>query len=67
MRARPFWRAVLAVVIVTARDLTAEDRGRLNGGVERVIQKTTRDDMLQEMCIVLAKCIERRRQERTEA
>jgi signal transduction histidine kinase/DNA-binding response OmpR family regulator len=66
LRRAPAWRDI-PVVIVTARDLTAEDRGRLNGGVERVIQKTTRDDMLQEMCIVLAKCIERRRQERTEA
>ena len=27
------------VVVVTAKDLTQEDRRRLNGGVERVIQK----------------------------
>jgi CheY-like chemotaxis protein len=67
MRRSSAWRDI-PVVIVTARDLTAEDRGRLNGGVERIIQKTALDDMLQEMCHVLAKCIERRhRQEPAEA
>jgi signal transduction histidine kinase/CheY-like chemotaxis protein len=29
----------IPVVIVTAKDLSAEDRARLNGGVERIIQK----------------------------
>jgi CheY-like chemotaxis protein len=29
----------LAVIVITAKDLTAEDRQRLNGGVERIIQK----------------------------
>jgi signal transduction histidine kinase/CheY-like chemotaxis protein len=67
LRRSAAWRDI-PVVIVTARDLTAEDRGRLNGGVERIIQKTALDDMLQEMCHVLAKCIERRhRQEPAEA
>ena len=56
------WRDI-PVVIVTARDLTAEDRNRLNGGVERIIQKTNRDDMLREVRSVLASCVERSRNE----
>jgi len=51
----------IPVVVVTARDLTAEDRVRLNGGVEGIIQKTERDEMLQELRGTLAKCMERRR------
>jgi hypothetical protein len=46
---------------VTGRDLTAEDRNRLNGGVERIIQKTNRDDMLREVRSVLVSCVERSR------
>jgi len=38
MRQRTEWRDI-PVLVVTARDLTAEDRGRLNGSVERVLQK----------------------------
>jgi hypothetical protein len=49
------------VVVVTARDLTDSDRNRLNGGVERIIQKTDRDDMLREVRSVLIKCVERQR------
>ena len=62
MRRSPAWRDI-PVVIVTARDLTAEDRSRLNGGVERIIQKSRLDDMLEELCDVLARCIERQRGE----
>ena len=36
-------------------------RSRLNGGVERIIQKSDRDDMLREMRSALAKCVERQR------
>jgi signal transduction histidine kinase/DNA-binding response OmpR family regulator len=39
VRARPDWRDI-PVVVVTAKDLTEEDRDRLNGGVERIIQKS---------------------------
>jgi CheY-like chemotaxis protein len=49
------------VVVVTGKDLTAEDRDRLNGGVERIIQKTDRDEMLRQVHGVLVKCIERAR------
>jgi hypothetical protein len=31
--------ASIPVVVLTAKDLTAEDRERLNGRVERVLQK----------------------------
>ena len=47
--------------VVTAKDLTDADRSRLNGGVERIIQKTNRDDMLREVRSVLTKCVERQR------
>jgi CheY-like chemotaxis protein len=56
-------RRQIPVVIVTGRDLTAEDRNRLNGGVERIIHKTNRDDMLRELRSVLASCVERSRNE----
>ena len=40
---------------MTAKDLTEEDHRRLNGGVERVLQKDapTRDDMLREVSATL--------------
>jgi len=53
-------RRHIPVVVVTARDLTDEDRNRLNGGVERIIQKTNRDDMLREVRSVLASCVTRK-------
>jgi signal transduction histidine kinase/CheY-like chemotaxis protein/HAMP domain-containing protein len=60
MRRKVEWRDI-PVVVVTAKDLTDADRIRLNGGVERIIQKTNRDDMLREMRSALAKCVERQR------
>ena len=38
VRKREAWRAV-PVVVITAKDLTDEDRRRLNGGVERIVAK----------------------------
>jgi CheY-like chemotaxis protein len=38
LRARPEWRGI-PVVVVTAKDLTAEERQRLNGHVERILAK----------------------------
>jgi len=60
VRRRADWRDI-PVVVVTGRDLTEDDRIRLNGGVERIIQKTDRDAMLDELRGELAKCIEGRR------
>jgi adenylate cyclase len=63
MRCNSEWRNI-PVIVITARDLSAEDRARLNGGVERVIQKRGRDEMLGEVRDVLSRCVERRRGER---
>jgi len=60
MRRKIEWRDI-PVVVVTAKDLTDADRIRLNGGVERIIQKTDRDAMLREMRSALAKCVGRQR------
>ena len=38
LREKPEWRRI-PVVVLTARDLTAEDRRRLNGDVEKIVQK----------------------------
>ena len=59
---RAEWRDI-PVVVVTAKDLTEEDHRRLNGEVERVLQKDapTRDEMLREVSATLARCIERGR------
>ena len=40
LKAHELWRTI-PVVVITAKDLTAEDRGRLNGHVERVLEKGT--------------------------
>jgi signal transduction histidine kinase/CheY-like chemotaxis protein len=56
------WREI-PVLVLTAKDLTDEDRIRLNGGIERILQKRDRQDMLREVLDVLDRCIERRRDE----
>ena len=38
LRSRPEWRAI-PVVVLTAKDITAEDRRHLDGRADRVIQK----------------------------
>ena len=50
LRSRPDGRRV-PVVVITARDLTDEDRKRLNGQVERIVRKGTAslDDLLREI------------------
>jgi GAF domain-containing protein/DNA-binding response OmpR family regulator len=58
MRAQPDWQDI-PVVVITAKDLTKEDRDRLNGGVERIIQKSDRDQMLRQLSRELAKCVKR--------
>ena len=53
----------IPAVVVYAREsgLTAEDRARLNVGIERILQKRDRPDTLRDVCASLAKCIERGR------
>ena len=53
----------IPVLVVTAKDLTEDDRRRLNGGVERVILKRGLgpDELLRELQHALATSLERRR------
>ena len=58
------WRDI-PIVVITARDVTAEDRARLNGRVETIIQKGGRGNMLSQVRSELAKCVDRQARERT--
>ena len=58
LRDRADWQDI-PVVVMTAKDLTDEDRDRLNGGVERIIQKSDRDEMLRQLSRELTKCVKR--------
>jgi CheY-like chemotaxis protein len=62
MRRHEAWRTI-PIVVVTAKELTAEDRQRLNGYVERILQKGayTRDTLLTEVRDLVAACVARRR------
>ncbi len=58
IRRRPDAEAI-PVIVLTAKDLTVEDRVRLNGQVERVFQKgkATSEEILSEIEVCLRKCI----------
>ena len=58
LRGRPDWQDI-PVVVITAMDLTDEDRDRLNGCVEHIIQKSDRDEMLRQLTRELRNCIKR--------
>ena len=58
LRDRADWQDI-PVVVMTAKDLTDEDRDRLNGGVERIIQKSDRDEMLRQLTREISKCVKR--------
>ena len=62
MRSRAQWRDI-PVLVVTAKDLTAEERARLNGDVERVLQKGSSElnELLEEIGRVLPGSIARSR------
>ena len=57
MRARPEWEHI-PVIVITAKDLTTEDRARLAGNVEDVLEKTayTREQLLQHVRDAVASC-----------
>ena len=57
--------ASIPVVVLTAKDLTDDDRARLNGGVERIVQKGayTKDALLGEVRRLLDASIARRRED----
>ena len=50
MRQKPSWQSI-PVIVITAKDLTVEDRQRLNGYVQYIIRKGTRvrDELLEEL------------------
>jgi signal transduction histidine kinase/CheY-like chemotaxis protein len=54
------WRAI-PIIVVTAKDVSDEDRERLNGGVERILQKGayTREALLREVRDLVAACVAR--------
>ncbi len=52
------WRAI-PIVVVTAKELSAEDHERLNGGVARILQKgaSSRESLLVEVRELVAACL----------
>ncbi len=57
MRARSEWQHI-PVIVITAKDLTGEDRQRLNGMVEEVLEKNacTREELLERVHKAVASC-----------
>ena len=56
LRKRADWQDI-PVVVITAKDLTDDDRNRLNGGVERIIRKSDRDEMLRQLSREISRCL----------
>ena len=56
------WRAI-PIIVITAKDLTREDREQLNGYVQKILQKGThgRDELLAEVRELVATGVARRR------
>ena len=61
LREQPDWRTI-PVVVITAKDITSEDRLRLNGYVEKILQKGNydRDALLREVRDLVNECIAQR-------
>jgi signal transduction histidine kinase/DNA-binding response OmpR family regulator len=61
LRRHEAWRDI-PVVVLTAKDLTDDERRRLNGEVERIMQKGAydRDELLREVGRVVAACVAQR-------
>ena len=57
LRTRPEWQQI-PVIVITAKDLSADDRDRLAGNVEAVLEKNayTRDQLLQRVSEAVAAC-----------
>jgi PAS domain S-box-containing protein len=60
MRQHENWRTI-PIVVVTAKDLTKEDRLRLNGYVQEIIRKDAcpRDELLAEVSELVKSCLEK--------
>lgn len=54
LRKREEWRSI-PIVVITAKDITAEDRSRLNGYVANIVQKgrVQREELLSEISILM--------------
>jgi CheY-like chemotaxis protein/anti-sigma regulatory factor (Ser/Thr protein kinase) len=61
-RRREAWRSI-PVIVVTAKDLSREDRERLNGSVQKILQKGAygREQLLAEVRELVASSVARRR------
>jgi CheY-like chemotaxis protein len=61
LRKRAAWRSI-PIVVITAKDLTAEDRLRLNGSVEKILQKGaySREALLSELRDLVPAAVRRR-------
>ena len=57
LRARPEWQNI-PVIVITAKDLTGEDRARLAGNVEEILEKTayTREQLLDHVRAAVTAC-----------
>jgi CheY-like chemotaxis protein len=62
LQAREAWREI-PIVIITAKDLSADERRRLNGSVDRILQKGaySRDALLAEVRALVTASVGRRR------
>jgi hypothetical protein len=62
LRKNPEWK-LIPVVVVTAKDLTFEDRARLNGQVGLILQKGSysREELLRETTALVASRVKKRR------
>jgi len=61
LRKNELWKSI-PVIVITAKDLTAEDRMRLNGYVEMILQKGAfgQDELIAEIRTLVSDCAERR-------
>jgi CheY-like chemotaxis protein len=59
LRQNPLWRTI-PIVVITAMDLTEEERNRLNGSVIQILQKGaySRDELLLEVRNLVTTCIQ---------
>jgi len=57
MHARAEWRSI-PIIVLTAKELTADDRLRLNGYVQKVLQKTgqSREELMRQVRDLVARC-----------
>ncbi|MDQ6655521.1 MAG: response regulator, partial [Verrucomicrobiota bacterium] len=57
VRQHPEWRSI-PIVVLTAKDLTADDRQRLDGSVETILQKRSdsREALLAQVRDLVANC-----------